>query len=138
MSASTSIYRIASTLACVFLLGVAMVRANGQTDRFVGRWTAAEPDQGILVSLMIGPSSTLTIPGVRQNGTRTALTLAVRNLITRGDVATFTVDLPENEGTLDLEFRLAAADDSGALRVTRVDGEAADDDVPTWVVRKVP
>ena len=135
MSAPTSIHRIASTVACVLLLGMATARA--QSDRFVGRWVTSEEDRGILVSLMIGSSSTLTIPGGRLDGTVTALTLVVRNLMTRGDVATFTVDLPDNEGTLDLEFRVSAAEDSGAVRVIRVDGEAADDDVPTWVVRKV-
>ena len=136
MSALISIHRFASTLACVSLLGVAVVTTRAQTDRFVGRWIAAEKDHGILVSLMIGPSSTLTMPGVRRDGTSAALTLDVRNLITRADLATFTVDLPENEGTLDLEFRVAAADDVGRLRVVRVGGETADDDVPTWVVRK--
>ena len=137
MSAPTSSHRIALTLAGVVLLAMAMVAARAQNDRFVGSWIAAERDHGILVSLTIGPASTLTMPGVRQDGTSTAMTLAVRNLMTRGDLATFSVDLPDNEGTLDLEFRVAAAGDSGALQVIRVDGEAADDDVPTWVVRKV-
>jgi hypothetical protein len=136
MSAPTSFQRIAPTIACVFVLVMAMSTARAQTDRFMGRWIAVERDHGITVSLMIGPSSTLTMPGLRQDGTSLALTLAVRNLMTRVDLATFTVDLPENEGTLELEFRVAAADDSGALRVVRVDGEAADDAVPTWVLRK--
>ena len=97
---------------------------------------AGQTDHGIVVSLTIGSSSTLTMPGIRQDGTNTALTLAVRNLMTRGDSATFTVDLPENEGTLELELRVAATD-SAALRVIRVNGERTDDDVPTWMVRKV-
>jgi hypothetical protein len=136
MSVPTSVHRVGPTVICLLLLGTLSVAATAQVDRFVGRWMAHETDHGIVVSLTIGSSSTLTMPGIRQDGTSTALTLVVRNLMTQGDSAAFTVDLPENEGTLDLELRVADTD-AGVLRVIRVDGEVADDDVPTWMVRKV-
>ena len=137
MRASPSFGRIASSVVCLALFAVASVTAGAQTDRFAGQWIAAEEDHGVLVSLTIGPSGTLTMPGLRLDGTSAALTLAIRNLTMRDDVALFSVDLPENEGTLELEFRAASGDDSGSLRVIRVNGAAADDDVPVWIVRKV-
>jgi hypothetical protein len=112
------------------------VSAAAQTNRFAGRWHAAQADQGVVVTVVIGTSSSLTIPGVHANGTTEPLTLPIHNLMVAGDRATFSVDLPQNEGRLDLEFRIATATNAAALRVVRVDGESADDDVPTWVLRR--
>jgi hypothetical protein len=102
----------------------------------VGGWVASEPDHGVVITLTIGAESDLIFPGLRQDGRSEALILAVRNLMTSGQAVTFTVDLPESEGPLDLEFRVAGADGTGTLRIVRVDGEPAGDDVPRWALRK--
>jgi hypothetical protein len=124
-------------VCCAWLACAGMLRSvTAQTDALAGRWVASEPDHGVVITLAIGPSSTLIFPGFRQNGRVETLTLAVRNLQTTQQAATFAVDLPENEGALELELRLAGSDGLGVLRIIRVDGEQADDDMPTWTLRK--
>ncbi len=124
-------------LVCWALLAGAGFPASpaAQTGPLEGRWTASKPDQGVVVTLTIGASGTLVFPGVRQDGRTETLTLAIRSLVLTPQTATFSVDLPETEGALDLELRVD--NESGTLRVVRIDGEPADDDVPTWTLRKV-
>ena len=139
MTASMSrrwVYRILCPAALA--AGVISVSLAAQTDPFVGRWVALQREHGVFITLTIGASSTLIFPGLRQDGRSEALTLAVKNLRVTPQTATFTVDLPENEGALEFEFRLVGADGSGRLSVLRVDGQNADDDVPSWVLRKMP
>ena len=133
MSARTVALR---TVIALYLAISWVAAAHTQADRFTGRWVASEPDRGVLVSLTLGASNSLTVPGGRQDGSTQALTLGVVELMTRGDVASFEVELPQNEGIVEFEFRITAAGDSGTLRVVRVDGEAPDDDIPNWILRK--
>ena len=121
--------------SCAGLLMVIAANA-AQPERLQGRWLATAPDQGVVVSLTFGVSSSLTMPGARQDGSVIALTMPLQDLKTERDLSTFSVELPDNEGTLDLEFRITPSGDGGSLRVVRLDGEAVDDDVPIWVLRK--
>lgn len=59
------------------------------------------------------------------------MTLRVRDLQRQQASATFSVDLPENERTVDFEFSIVPTEGVGVLRVLRVDGEPADADTPT-------
>ncbi len=133
MSIATSLPWVPKLLTCLIIFG-ATISLKSQSNPFVGRWTASEPDNGVLITLTIGETSSLVFPGHRQDGRTEALNLAVRNLMTSEQVATFTVDLPNNEGPMDLEFRKGTASDMGTLRVTRVDGQAADNDIPSWIL----
>ena len=133
MSVATSLRWGPTLLACVVIFGIT-INLKAQNNPFVGRWTATEPDNGVVITLTIGETSRLVFPGHRQDGRTEALNLAVRNLMTSEQVATFTVDLPNNEGPMDLEFCKGTSSDMGTLRVTRVDGQAPDNDVPGWTL----
>jgi hypothetical protein len=125
--------------ACLAFAAIALsMPLAAQTSPFVGRWVASQPEHAVVIALTIGSSNTLIFPGLRQDGRSQALTLAIRNLQMTAEAATFTVDLPENEGALEFEFRLAGGDGLGRLRIVRVDGEDAADDIPSWALRKVP
>ena len=135
MSASTSLRWACSLLVCLIIFGAGIGSARAQANPFVGQWRASEPDHGVVVTLTIGEdASNLVFPGLRENGSSQALNLSVRNLMTTEQVATFTVDLPENEGALDFEFRTAAGG-MGALRILRIEGETAID-IPPWTLGK--
>jgi hypothetical protein len=139
MTVSIACTRV-GVFVCCALLAVAGMSSPvmAQANPFAGRWVASEPDHGTVITLTIGSPSTLVFPGSRQDGRAEAFTLTLRNLQTSQQTVTFTVDLPENEGALDLELRLAGTDDVGILRVIRIDGEPADDDLPSWSLRRMP
>ena len=125
------------TVSGVMLLAtVGIMEPAAQSDPFLGRWAASKPDQGVVVMLSIGPSSTLVLPGTGPSGRTEAMTLEVRNLQRQSPSATFSVDLPDNEGVVDLEFRIVPTEGVGVLRVLRVDGEPADDETPSWTLRR--
>ena len=127
-------FRVALVVA-VFLASSTLA-ATAQGPPLTGRWVALERDQGIVVTLTIGTTSTLVIPGTGPNGRTEALTLQVRSLQQGTRSMTFTVDLPEDNGAVDLEFRLESADDLGVLSILKVEGEPVDDDFPRWKLRK--
>jgi hypothetical protein len=119
----------------LIIVGAALTRA--QANAFVGQWRAAAPDHDVVITLTIGENaSNLVFPGFRQNGSSQTLNLSVRDLMTNEQVATFSVDLPENEGVLDFDFR-TAAEGTGTLRILRIDGETAVN-IPPWTLRKTP
>jgi hypothetical protein len=135
MRKSTSLGWASSLLVCLILFGAGIGLTRAQTNPFLGQWRASEPDHDVVITLTIGEDiSSLIFPGLRQNGSSQALNLAVRNLMTNEQAATFTVDLPENEGALDFEFRTAAGG-MGTLRILRIDGETAID-IPPWTLGK--
>ena len=107
-----------------------------QTDAWVGTWTAPELDRGVTVTLMIGPSSTLVIPGTGPGGKVAALTLDVQDFRSSADRATFRVDLPDNEGVVAFELRVRNTRDDASLRVLTIDDEPVDDDIPSWTLRR--
>ena len=110
--------------------------AAAQDASLSGRWAAREADRGVVVTLTFGSSNTLVIPGTGPSGRTTALTLAVKNLQRTQRTATFTVELPDNEGAIDFDFSLSPNDDSGSLRVRRINGEPPDDDLPSWTLTR--
>lgn len=121
----------------MLLATVGITKPAAQSDPFLGRWAASERDRGVVVMLSIDASSTLVLPGTGPSGRTEAMTLRVRNLQRQQASATFSVDLPENEGTVDFEFSIVPTEGVGVLRVLRVDGEPADADTPTWPLRRV-
>ena len=121
---------IGGSCLALFVLAAHTMSA-AQVEPFVGTCRAAQPDRGVVVTLTISKASTLVIPGGRRDGSIQPLNLTVRNLLAKGRVATFTVDLPQNEGTLDFEFQ--TADGMGTLRALRLEGQPlVGDDSPTW------
>jgi hypothetical protein len=119
----------------LFLIASSMsVHVAAQANRVQGQWRTDRPDQGVIVTLTIGSESSIVIPG-HTRGRVEALTMALRNMRLNAEVATFSTDLPDNEGAIDWEFRVTAAD-SGVLRVVRVAGEPAGDDMPRWTLRR--
>ena len=121
----------------MLLATVGIMKPAAQSDPFLGRWAASEPDRGVVVMLSIDASSTLVLPGTGPSGRTEAMTLRVRNLQRQQASATFSVDLPENEGTVDFEFSIVPTEGVGVLRVLGVDGEPADPDTPTWPLRRL-
>jgi hypothetical protein len=87
------------------------------------------------VSLSLDENGTLVIPGTGPDGRVRPLTLRLRDVSKQSRSVTFAVDLPDNEGRLDLVFRLTD-DDRGKLDVITVAGEPADADAPTWELQK--
>ncbi len=130
--------RISLRLTAQFGIGAVLCSAfaMAQADRFAGRWVAPEADNGVFVAVDIGESNTFTLPGKHLDGTAEPLTLPILNLTRVGDRATFQVTLPDEERTtLDLEMRVAAADDSAAVRVTRP-LDPSGDALPLWNLRR--
>jgi hypothetical protein len=132
MSASSSFRRV---FVCVLILAQGASFAAAQANPFTGQWRASASDNGVVITLTIGEASSLLFPGLRQDGRSESLNLAVRNLMTSGQVATFTVDLPEGEGAVDFEFQTATTGTMGILRILRVAGEASNN-FPTWSLDK--
>ena len=117
------------------LIGISLsVHVAAQANRFQGQWRADRADQGVIVTLMIDSESSIVIPG-RTRGRVERLTMALRNMRHNAEAATFSTDLPDNEGAIDWEFRVTAAD-SGVLSVVSVAGEPAGDDMPSWTLRR--
>ena len=116
-------------------ISIAGIRTVTQTDQWVGTWTASEQDRGVTVRLTISQSSTLVIPGTGPGGKVAALTLLVRDFRRTAERATFVVDLPDNEGVIEWEFRAPNTRDVVILRALTVDGEPVDDDTPSWTLR---
>ena len=123
-------------LAVAVVFSIAAIRSEAQTDAWAGTWTAPEPDRGVIVKLTIGPSSTLVIPGTGPDEKVAALTLAVRDFRGTTDRATFTVDLPNDEGVIAWEIRAQSAPGSAILRAVTIDDEPVDDDTPSWTLRR--
>ena len=123
-------------LAVAVVLSIADIRSAAQTDPWVGTWTSPEPDRGVTVRLTIGQSSTLVIPGTGPGGKVAALTLRVRDFRGSADRATFMVDLPDAEGVVGWELRASNTRDAATLRALTIDGEPADDDLPSWTLRR--
>ena len=123
-------------LAVAVVLSIADIRSAAQTDPWVGTWTSPEPDRGVTVRLTIGQSSTLVIPGTGPGGKVAALTLRVRDFRGSADRATFMVDLPDDEGVVGWELRARNTRDAATLRALTIDGEPADDDLPSWTLRR--
>ncbi len=65
-----------------------------------------------------------------------ALTLKVRDFRGSADRATFMVDLPDDEGVVGWELRARNTRDAAILRALTIDGEPADDDLPSWTLRR--
>lgn len=123
-------------LALITALGMAQGDLAGQADSWSGSWAARGQDRGVTVSLTLGTSERLVIPGIGPGGRVAALSLAIRDLRRDGDRVTFVVDLPDNEGTLEFEVHRGPGAEDLLLRVLRVDGEPADDDMPTWTLAR--
>ncbi len=138
MQTSSSVRRFRAVVASVVLLvGVDAIHSKAQSNALAGRWVSPEPDKGVVITLSIGSANTLIIPGTGPSGRTEALTLTIRNLRTSQQGATFTVDLPDNEGAVDFEFRITSAG-AGTLGVVMIDGEPPDDDFPVWTLRRTP
>ena len=121
-------------LALFLLASSTSVHLAAQANRVQGQWRAVRADQGVIVTLTIDSAGSIVIPG-RTRGRVEALRMALRNMRLNADVATFSTDLPDDEGAIDWEFRVTAAD-SGVLRVLSVAGEPAGDDMPRWTLRR--
>jgi hypothetical protein len=117
------------------VISIAGTQPIAQIDPWVGTWTAREQDRGVTVRLIVGQSSTLVIPGIGPGSKVAALSLVVRDFRRAAERATFTVDLPDNEGVIEWELRLLEVQDVAILRAMTVDGEPTDDDTPSWTLR---
>jgi hypothetical protein len=117
------------------LVSTTGIQSAAQTDPWVGTWTAREQDRGVTVTLTVGQSSTLVIPGVGPGGKVAALTLVVRNFRRAAERASFTVDLPDNGGVIEWELRSHEIPDVATLRALTIDGEPVDDDTASWILR---
>lgn len=128
-----TLVRVAAMVGAITAFGA--FGAFAQVERFAGRWVALVAENGGRVAVDIGQANTLTLPGISADGTTERLVLPIIKLMIAGDRATFSVELPQGEGTLDLEMNVTAAVDSAVVRVTRAP-DISGSDLPQWNVRR--